>query len=100
MARRQLEEEYPEAPHPNPSLLRPHQFHYRMGMDNENDPERKKYHNWCITRDRQITVIALHIAKDPTRASNKEDLTTAEQVKVELIQRHYHYHKHLSLLTP
>jgi hypothetical protein len=45
-------------------------------------------------------VIALDIAKDPTRVSNKEDLTIIKQVKVELTQRHYHYHKYLSSPTP
>jgi hypothetical protein len=39
MARRQLEEEYPEAPRPNPSLLCPHQFHYgRTDIDDKKDP--------------------------------------------------------------
>jgi hypothetical protein len=42
MARRQLEKEYPETPHPNPTLLRPHQFNYGTNIEDENDPERKK----------------------------------------------------------
>jgi hypothetical protein len=41
MARRQLKEEYPEAPHPNPPLLRPHQFHYMTDINNENYPKGK-----------------------------------------------------------
>jgi hypothetical protein len=39
MARRQLEEEYPEAPHPNPSLICPNHFHHGTDSDDENDPK-------------------------------------------------------------
>ena len=81
MARRQLEEEYPEAPHPNPTLLRPHQFNYRTNIDKENDPERKKHQNWNPTKDCRVTVIALNLATGLTRASNKEDLAMPQQVK-------------------
>jgi hypothetical protein len=101
IARKQLEREYPEALHSNPTLvLRPHQFNYGTNIEGKNDPKRKKHHNWRTTKDRPITVIALDIAKDPMRNTNEEDLTTAEQVKVELTWRQYHYHKYLSLLTP
>jgi hypothetical protein len=100
IARRQLEEEYPEAPHPYPSLLRPHHFHYGTDIEDEDDPERKKFHNWRTTKDRRVCVIALDIATDPTRETDKEDLATTEQVKAELTQRHYHHHKQLSTPTP
>jgi hypothetical protein len=99
LARKQLEKEYPEAPHPNPSSLRPNRFYYGTDIDDENDPERKKYKNWNRTKDRRITVIALDIASDPTKTSNKEDLTTTEQAKIELTNRRYHYHTYLSRKT-
>jgi hypothetical protein len=100
LARKELEKEYPETPHPNPSLLRPHQFLYGTDIDDESDPERIKWNNWHITKDRRITTIALDIAADPTETSNKEDLAKTGQVKTELTQRRYHYHKYLAQLTP
>jgi hypothetical protein len=36
------QEEYPETPHPNPSLLRPH---YGTDIENKDNPEKKKYNN-------------------------------------------------------
>jgi hypothetical protein len=36
--------------------------------------------------------ITLNIPADPTKTSNKEDLTTIKQVKTELSQGGYHYH--------
>jgi hypothetical protein len=97
IARRELETEYPENPHPHPLLLRPHQFCYGTDdVDDQDDPERKKAHNWHTTKDSRVCVIALDIATDPMKSSNKEDLTTTEQVKAELTKRHYHHHKKLS----
>jgi hypothetical protein len=98
LARKQLEKEYLEAPHPHPTLLRPHEFNY--GTDIENDPERKKHQNWHCTKDHRITVIALFIATDTAIASEKEDLATIKQVKAELRQRRYYYETYLSTLTP
>jgi hypothetical protein len=87
MARRHLVKEYPEAPHPNPTLLRPPQFNYGMNIEVKNDPERKKDQNWLCRKDHRITAITLFIATDTARASNKEDLATLKQVKAELRQR-------------
>jgi hypothetical protein len=100
LARKQLEEEHPETPHPHPALLRPHQFNYGTDIEDENDPERKKHQNWLRTKDRRTTVIALNIATDKTKTSNKEDLATLKQVKAELLHRRYHYDTYLSCLTP
>jgi hypothetical protein len=69
-------------------------------INDESDPERIKWNNWHITKDRRITTIALDIAADPTETSNKEDLAKTGQVKTELTQRRYHYHKYLAQLTP
>jgi hypothetical protein len=68
-------------------LLQPDRFYYGTDIDNENNPERKKYNKWHRTKDQRITVIALDIALDPTKTSNKEDLTTTEQAKIELTHR-------------
>jgi hypothetical protein len=88
MARRQLEKEYLEAPHMNPTLLRPRQFSYsRTNIEDKNDPKREKTQNWNHTKDHRVTGIALDIATDPMTASNKEDLATPKQVKAELLQR-------------
>jgi hypothetical protein len=87
LAWKELEKEYPETPHLNPSLLRPHQFLYRTDIEDETDPERIKWSNWHLTKDHRITIIALDIATDPTKTSNKEDLTMTGQVKTELTQR-------------
>jgi hypothetical protein len=97
LARKELEEEYPRTPHPNPSLLRPHHFYYSTDFNNKADPESKKYDNWCLTKDRRVTKIALSIAADQTQTSNKEDLATVEQVKTELTHRRYHYHTKITL---
>jgi hypothetical protein len=61
MARTQLEEEYLEAPHPNPPLLCPYHFHYGTDADEENEPKRKNYHNWRSTKDCRVTAIAVNI---------------------------------------
>jgi hypothetical protein len=99
LARKELEKEYPETPHPNPPSLRPHRFRY--GTDpNKTDPELIKWNNWRLTKDRRITTIALDIAADPTKTSNKEDLATTGQVKTELTHRRYYYHTYLDSLTP
>jgi hypothetical protein len=95
LAGKQLEEEYPETPHPNPPSLRPDCFNHGTDIDHENDPGRKKYNNWHQTKDQGITVIALDIASDPMKTSNKEDLTTTEQVKIELTHPPHHYHTYL-----
>jgi hypothetical protein len=89
---KELEKEYLETPHPNPSLLCPHRFYNGTDIDNEDDPERIKYNNWHHTKDHRVTMIVLSIAVDPTKTSDKEDLATTKQVKTELTQRRYHYH--------
>ena len=100
LAQRQLEEEYPENPHPNPPSLRPHHFYYGTNVDDENDPERKKHENWQKTKDRRVCMIAQDIASDPSKTSNKEDRATTQQVDAELIQRRYYYNAYRSSLTP
>jgi hypothetical protein len=84
LAQKQLEGEQPEAPHPNPSLLCPHCFYYGTDIDSRDDPRRKKHNNWHRMKYRRVTTIALSIAANPTKTSNKEDLTTTEQTKTEL----------------
>jgi hypothetical protein len=49
-------------------------------------PKGKKHQNWNCRKDHRVTVIALDIATDPTRASNKEDIATPKQVKAKLLQ--------------
>jgi hypothetical protein len=101
LARKELEEEYPETPHPNPSLLRPHRFYYGTDVDDQDDPESKKFDNWRLTKDRRVSKIALSIASDPTKTSNKEDRATIKQVKTELTQRRYYHHQqHHTKITP
>jgi hypothetical protein len=98
LARKQLEKEYPEMPHPNPSLLCPRHFYYGTDIDNKDDPERTKHNNWHHMEDHSM--IALSIAADPMKTSNKEDLAMTKQVKTEFTQRQYHYHVYQSQLTP
>jgi cytochrome c-type biogenesis protein CcmH/NrfG len=45
-------------------------------------------------------MIALSIAADPMKTSNKEDLATTKQTKTELTRRQYHYQTYQSQLTP
>jgi hypothetical protein len=91
----------PGGPTPKPIITAPNRFYYGTDIDDKNDPERKNYKNWNRTKDRRITLIALDIASDPTKTSNKEDLTTTEQAKIELTNRRYHYHTYLSReITP
>jgi hypothetical protein len=92
LAWKQLEEEYSETPHPLPSSLCPYRFYYGTDIDDEDDPQRKKFNNWHQRKDCRVCVIALNIAADPTKTSNKEDLTTSEQTKTELTQCRYRYH--------
>jgi hypothetical protein len=100
LAWKELEKEHPKMPHLNPLLLHPHRFLYGTYIKDETDPKRIEWSNWHLTKDRRITIIALDIAADPTKTSNKEDLATTGQVKTELTQRQYHYHAYLAQLTP
>jgi hypothetical protein len=101
LAPKQLEREYPETPHPNPSLLHPHPIYYGTDIGDGNDPEIKKYNNWHCTKNHRVTEIELNIATDPTKTSNKEDLATVDQFRTQhSLPPHHHYKKTSPKPTP